>query len=43
MPFETINMEEITEAQRKAIAASIRTISLEEPKRSANNSSPDCG
>ena len=32
MPFETINMEEITEARRKAIAGSIRTISLEELK-----------
>ena len=32
MPFETINMEEITEARRKAIAASIRTISVEELK-----------
>ena len=30
MPFETINMEEITEARRKAIAGSIRTISAEE-------------
>jgi hypothetical protein len=32
MPFETINMEEITKARRKAIAESIRTISLEELK-----------
>ena len=32
MPFETINMEEITEARRKAIAGSIRTISAEELK-----------
>jgi hypothetical protein len=32
MPFDTINMEEITEARRKAIAKSIRTISLEELK-----------
>jgi len=32
MPFETINMEEITEARRKAIAKSIRTISAEELK-----------
>jgi hypothetical protein len=32
MPFETINIEEITEARRKAIAASIRTISVEELK-----------
>src|SRR5258708_40042672 len=32
MPFETINMEEITKARRKAIAESIRTISIEELK-----------
>ena len=32
MPFEAINIEEITEARRKAIAASIRTISVEELK-----------
>ena len=32
MPFDTINMEEITEARRKAIAASIRTIDIEELK-----------
>ena len=32
MPFETVNMEEITEARRKAIAESIRTISVEELK-----------
>ena len=32
MPFDTINMEEITEGRRKAIAASIRTISVEELK-----------
>ena len=32
MPFETFNMEEITEARRKAIAASIRTIDVEELK-----------
>jgi len=32
MPFETVNMEEITEARRKAIAGSIRTISVEELK-----------
>ena len=32
MPFDTVNMEEITEARRKAIAASIRTISTEELK-----------
>lgn len=32
MPFETVNLEEITDARRKAMAASIRTISLEELK-----------
>jgi hypothetical protein len=32
MPFETVNLEDITEARRKAVAASIRTISLEELK-----------
>ena len=32
MPFETVNLEEITEARRKAVAESIRTISLEELK-----------
>ena len=32
MPFEAIHMEEITEARRKAIAASIRTIGVEELK-----------
>jgi hypothetical protein len=32
MTFEAIHMEEITEARRKAIAASIRTISVEELK-----------
>ena len=32
MTFETINMEEITEARRKAITESIRAISLEETK-----------
>jgi hypothetical protein len=32
MTFETINMEEITKARRKAFAESIRTISLEELK-----------
>jgi hypothetical protein len=32
MPFETINIEEINQARRKAIAASIRTISVEELK-----------
>jgi len=32
MPFETINMDEITDARRKAITASIRTINVEELK-----------
>jgi hypothetical protein len=32
MPFETINIEEVNEARRKAIAASIRTIKVEELK-----------
>jgi hypothetical protein len=32
MPFETVNLEEITEARRKGIAASIRTLSIEELK-----------
>ena len=32
MPFDTINLDEITEARRKSIAVSIRTISLEELK-----------
>ena len=32
MPFDTVNMEEITEARRKAIKESIRTISVEELK-----------
>ena len=32
MPFETINMEEITKARRKAITESIRTIGVEELK-----------
>jgi hypothetical protein len=32
MPFETVNLEEITEARRKAVAASIRTITIEELK-----------
>ena len=32
MPFDTINMEEITKARRKAIAESIQTISAEELK-----------
>ena len=32
MPFETLNMDEITEGRRKAIAETIRTISVEELK-----------
>ena len=32
MAFETVNLDEITEARRKSMAASIRTISLEELK-----------
>lgn len=32
MPFEAINMDEISEARRKSIAASIKTISVEELK-----------
>lgn len=32
MPFDTINLDEITEARRKAIAVSIRAISIEELK-----------
>jgi hypothetical protein len=32
MPFDRINLEEITEARRKAVAASIRIISIEELK-----------
>ena len=40
MPFETINMEEMTEARRKAIAASIRTISAEELKALADRLFP---
>ena len=32
MPFDTINMEEIDEARRKAIAKSIRIISVDELK-----------
>jgi len=32
MPFDTVNMEEITKTRRKAIAESIRTISVEELK-----------
>jgi hypothetical protein len=32
MPFDTIHMEEITKARRKAIAESIRTINAEELK-----------
>jgi hypothetical protein len=41
MPFETINMEEITEARRKAIAGSIRTISVEELKALGERLFPD--
>ena len=32
MPFDRINLEEITEARRKAVAASIRIIGIEELK-----------
>jgi hypothetical protein len=32
MPFDTVNMEEISEDRRKAITKSIRTISVEELK-----------
>jgi hypothetical protein len=32
MPFEDINMDEITDARRKSVAASIRTITPEELK-----------
>lgn len=32
MAFDTFNLEEITEARRKAIAGSIRTIDIEELK-----------
>ena len=32
MPFDTVNMAEITKARRKAIAESIRTISVEDLK-----------
>ena len=32
MSFDAINMDEITEARRKAVTASIRTISVEELK-----------
>ena len=32
MAFDKVNMEEITEARRKAIKESIRTISVEELK-----------
>ena len=41
MPFETINMEEITAARRKAIAGSIRTISIEELKALGERLFPD--
>src|SRR5436190_24398504 len=33
MPFESINMNEITEARRKSIATSIRTITVEELRK----------
>ena len=41
MPFEDeiVNLDEITEARRAAVAATIRTISLEELKALASNSS----
>ena len=32
MPFDTVNLEEITEGRQKAIATSIRTIGIEELK-----------
>ena len=32
MPFDTVNLDEITEARRKAIKESIRPISIEELK-----------
>jgi hypothetical protein len=41
MPFDTINMEEITKARRKAIAESIRTISAEELKALGEKLFPD--
>jgi hypothetical protein len=40
MPFDTVNMEEITEARRQAIAGSIRTISGEELKALGERLSP---
>lgn len=43
MKPENLNMEEITEARRKAIAASIRTISLEELKTLAERLFPFAG
>ena len=41
MPFDKIDMEEITEARRKAIAKSIRTISVEELKALGERLFPD--
>ena len=43
MKPENLNMEEITDARRKAIAASIRTISLEELKTLAERLFPFAG
>jgi hypothetical protein len=43
MPFETVNLEEITEARRKAVAASIRTISIEELKKLGEQLFPMAG
>lgn len=43
MPFETVNLEEITEARRKAVAASIRTISLEELRALGEKLFPSAG
>jgi len=43
MKPENLNMEEITEARRKAIAASIRTISVEELKTLAERLFPFAG
>jgi len=43
MTPENLNMEEITEARRKAIAVSIRTISVEEIKTLAERLFPFAG
>ena len=43
MPFDTVNMAEITKARRKAIAESIRTISAEELKALGEQTLPACG